>query len=45
MHNIGPVILVSDKQVWVGILMLLAVVVGRKKELLNYLWDELFGEA
>ena len=46
-HNIRPVIVASDKQVWVGILMLLAVVAGseKKKELLNCLWDALFGEG
>ena len=30
-HNIRPVIVASDKQVWVGILMLLAVVVGVRR--------------
>ena len=46
-ENIRPAIAVKDKQVWVGILMLLSVIVvnsERKKELFNCLWDKLFIE-
>ena len=43
-ENIKPAIIAKDKQVSVGILMLLSVIV-RKEELLNSLWKVLFREG
>ena len=47
-ENIRPAIAVKDKQVWVGILMLLSVVARSEKnreELLSCLWNALLGEG
>ena len=47
-ENIRPAIAVKDKQVWMGILMLLSVVARSEKnreELLSCLWNALLGEG